>query len=412
MARSQSTVRGRARLARDSQQWILDYLIQETGKVFHFQGDGRGRLPRSVRSHDMISKHVGLQARRMEALAQAEVAAGHAETALDFYFQATVLYAGAQHVIFQNNDEKRYLYAGARRCYDQVIALAPYRIEHIDIPWNGTLVSGNLHLCPNKTSAPLVFYIPGCDTLKEAWPHPFFNAAHQRGMHVFSFDGPGQAESNLRGIRLTADNYEDAASTALDYLVQRPEIDTERIGVYGISLGSFWGLRFAARDRRIRAIAAPASTYCEKYILMDLESPRWKQLFAYLTQSSTEAELDEVLSAMTLDGYMTRIACPVLLAAGEYDPRSPIDEVYRMFDQLTAPAELWVFADQHHMPSIGGTDSAGAPSAPLHGVMCDWLRDRFAGKPLRHPGEVLYVEANSAGANSATVARKRRWYEA
>ncbi|MDP2700723.1 MAG: enoyl-CoA hydratase/isomerase family protein, partial [Candidatus Rokubacteria bacterium] len=38
----------------------------------------------------------------------------------------------AQHVIFELNDEKRYLYAGVRRCYDQVIALAPYRIEHVD----------------------------------------------------------------------------------------------------------------------------------------------------------------------------------------------------------------------------------------------------------------------------------------
>ena len=70
MARGKTTVRGRAPLARDSQQWMLDYLIQETGKVFHFQGEGRGRLPRSVRSHDMISKHLGLQARRMEGLAQ------------------------------------------------------------------------------------------------------------------------------------------------------------------------------------------------------------------------------------------------------------------------------------------------------------------------------------------------------
>jgi pimeloyl-ACP methyl ester carboxylesterase len=411
MARPKTTVRGRAPLARDSQQWVLDYLIQETGKVFHFQGEGRGRLPRSVRSHDMISKHVGLQARRMEALAQAEATAGHTETALDFYFQATVMYAGAQHIIFETNNEKRYLYAGVRRCYDQVITLAPYRIEHIDIPWNGTFVSGNLHLCPNKTTAPLVFYIPGCDTLKEAWPHPFFNAAHQRGMHVFSFDGPGHAESKLRGIRLTADNFEEAASAALDYLVQRPEIDIRQIGVYGISLGSFWGLRFAARDQRIRAIAVPASTYCEKYFLMDLESPRWKQLFAYLTESATEAELDAVVSAMTLDGYMARIACPVLLAAGEYDPRSPLDEIYRMFDQLTAPAELWVFADQHHMPSIGGGDSGANWTAPLHGTMCDWLRDRFTDKPLAHPGQVVYVEANSAGPNSATVALKRQWYE-
>ena len=35
MARAKTTVRGRAPLARDSQQWMLDYLIQETGKVFH-----------------------------------------------------------------------------------------------------------------------------------------------------------------------------------------------------------------------------------------------------------------------------------------------------------------------------------------------------------------------------------------
>ncbi len=324
MARAKTTVCGRAPLARDSQQWMLDYLIQETGKVFHFQGEGRGRLPRSVRNHDMISKHLGLQARRLEALAKAEAGAGHGETALDFYFQATVLYAGAQHIIFESNDEKRYLYAGVRRCYDEVIALAPYRIEHVDIPWNGTLVSGNLH---------------------------------------------------------------------------------------SISLASFWGLRFAARDRRIRAIAAPAASCCEKYFLMDLESPRWKQLFAYLTQSRTEAELDAVMGQMTLEGYMAKIACPTLLAVGEYDPRGPLDEVYRMFDQLTAPAELWVFADQHHMPAIGGGEGVPNWTAPLNAVMCDWLRDRLADKPLRHPGQVVYVEANSAGPNSATVALKRKWYE-
>ena len=49
MAHAKTTVRGRAPLARDSQQWMLDYLIRETGKVFHFQGEGRGRLPKRDR---------------------------------------------------------------------------------------------------------------------------------------------------------------------------------------------------------------------------------------------------------------------------------------------------------------------------------------------------------------------------
>src|SRR3989442_6431600 len=102
MARVKTTVRGRTPLARDSQQWMLDYLIQETGKVFHFQGEGRGRLPRSVRSHDLISKHLGLQARRLEALANGDAAARHQEAALHVYFQVTVQDAGAQHRILPN----------------------------------------------------------------------------------------------------------------------------------------------------------------------------------------------------------------------------------------------------------------------------------------------------------------------
>ena len=63
---------GRPHLQRDQQQWFFDWMIKETGKTFHFQPDGRGRFPRSVRSHSMISKHMGQAARRLERLAQAE----------------------------------------------------------------------------------------------------------------------------------------------------------------------------------------------------------------------------------------------------------------------------------------------------------------------------------------------------
>jgi dienelactone hydrolase len=404
MANPKTPAPGRPHLARDNQQWLLDWLIKETGRVQHFQGDARGNLPRSVRNHGMISKHVGQAARRLELLAEAEAAAGHSLTALTYFYKASLQYIAAQHVIFENTDEKRTLYAGARRCYAQVIALAPHRIEHVDIPWEGTTVSGNLHLCNAAEPAPCIFYIPGCDVAKENWPHPLHNPARERGMHVFAFDGPGQAESNLRGIKLTADNYERAASAALDYLVSRPEIDAARIGLYATSFGSFWGMRAAAADQRFAAIAAPYVSVCDKYFLMTEEGPRWKQLFGYLTQSTTEAELDATMEAMTMDGYMERIACPALLMVGEYDPRSPLQDVYRLFDQMTAPAELWVFADQHHQVAIGGESPAE--------ICCDWLLDRFQGKPLAHPGQALYLDQNGPGPNSPAAARKRIWYDA
>ena len=402
--------RGRTPLQRDTQQWILDYLIQETGRVFHFQGEGRGDLPKSVRSHAMISKILGQRAQQIEAMALDELAAGHRETALGFYFEAACTYGRAQHPIFELNEEKKFLYAGIRRCYDQVCALAPYRLEHINIPWNGTFVSGNLHINPSVNGpAPLVFYIPGCDVFKEIYPTPHFNIVHQRGMHAFSFDGPGQPESNLRGIQLTSDNYEQAASTALDYLVQRPEIDPEKVVLHADSFGAFWGMRFAARDHRIKAVAATQASICNKYIHTDLESPRWKQLFAFLTQAEDEEALDQIMQDMMMNGYMEKIQCPTVMTVGEYDPRAPLDEIYPLFDQMKVSAELWVMADQHHGLSIGGGTIPPWIQAN-RGVITDWLHDRLAGKPLAHPGQVVYIQGEN-GPNSPNVQIKRKWYQ-
>ncbi|NND50703.1 MAG: hypothetical protein HKN60_10675, partial [Rhizobiales bacterium] len=46
------------RLDRDRQQWIFDYMVKTTGRVFHWDEDGR-ELPPSVKSHAQISKHLG-----------------------------------------------------------------------------------------------------------------------------------------------------------------------------------------------------------------------------------------------------------------------------------------------------------------------------------------------------------------
>jgi dipeptidyl aminopeptidase/acylaminoacyl peptidase len=290
-----------------------------------------------------------------------------------------------------------------RRCYDIVRQLCSYTIERIEVPWEGTVVAGYLHLCPGVERAPLLFYMPGCDTTCESSPNPTNNLNHARGVHVFSFDGPGLGQSNMRGIKLTADNFESAASAALDVLVKRPEIDADKIVTYGGGMGSFWAMRLAATDSRIKA-AATKSSYSDKYFIMNEDSPRYKRLFAFLTQATTEDELDSATAGMSLDGYMERIACPTLMLTGEYDHRDPLEEVYRLFDQLTAPAELWVFADQFHQLRFGG-------GVEVYDAMLDWLVDRLEDKPMERAGTVLYVEPGSDGPESPTAYRKRQWYE-
>ncbi len=72
------------RLDRDRQQWIFDYLVQETGKVFHWDEEGRPP-PKSVKSHAQISKHLGRIGQRLERVAAEEEAAGHSQTAFELF---------------------------------------------------------------------------------------------------------------------------------------------------------------------------------------------------------------------------------------------------------------------------------------------------------------------------------------
>jgi dienelactone hydrolase len=43
-------------------------------------------------------------------------------------------------------------------------------------------------------------------------------------------------------------NHERATSACVDWLTRQPEVDPERIGVMGISMGPYWSTRLAARD--------------------------------------------------------------------------------------------------------------------------------------------------------------------
>jgi pimeloyl-ACP methyl ester carboxylesterase len=360
----------------------------------------------------MISKHLGLAARRRERMAGEELQAGHRETALDLYFSAAALYASAQHVIFETNAEKEQLHGAALACYERVQACAPYEIRRLVADFEGGQVAGYLHIAPNQPSAPCVFFVPGCDMTKEQYPHPLFNHAAQRGMHILSFDGPGQGESNLRDIRLTADNYERAASAMMDVLATQPEVDSTKIAVYGLSFGSHWATRVAAHDPRFAGLAAMWASFADKRFLMELESPRYKQLFAYLTRSADEDELDAIVSDMRVDELLGNIACPTLVTVGEFDPRAPLEEIYRLFALLNCPAELWVLADQHHKASLVGSGNAPIWLADAHWQAMDWLRDRLAGIPVSHPGETLYLNVPSGQSPyGQAVERKTWWYE-
>jgi Esterase FrsA-like len=410
MAFDDETAARRIPLSSDGEQWSLDLAIQQTGQVQHFWESRR--LPQGVKTHAMISKFLGKNAQKLERLAKGEDEAGHGLTAMDLYFDAAKAYSAAQHTIFTSNLEKRFLLESAVRCFDQVRRLAPISIERLDIPFEGGSVSGYLHLADVEEPAPLVFFITGIDMTKEGVPDPLRNWARLRGMHLFVFEGPGQGECNLNGPALTLDNYERAASAALDELVKRPEIDQSKIGLYAMSFGSYWGARLAGTDSRLAAnVLQWASLSDMSYLFQGAASPRYKQVLAYVTRAGSEADLDAFIGGMDVSGFAAAIDAPTLITVGEFDQRNRLDEIYRFFDAMTVDRELWVFADQHHRLSVKGSAGHQTSDVDTHLFGIDWLQDRLEGRPVSRNGDVIYLDGSGVGPNDPGAAVKRRWFE-
>jgi hypothetical protein len=43
--------------------------------------------------------------------------------------------------------------------------------------------------------------------------------------------------------------------------------------------------------------------------------------------------------------------------------------------------------------------------------VCDWLRDRFNGMPVKYPGKTLWIDPSGSGPNAPGVSHKRRWFD-
>ena len=382
---SVGSMRGKRR--RDNQQWILDWLVKETGRVQNFANEER-IVPAEVKSYRMIPRILFKRAHHYEAIAAAAEAAGHLDTARQLFRQASEVYGEAQHSIFEDdNEEKIFLHAKHTECYEKVAKYVDNPIELVEIPWEGVFIQGRLHLLKGRSRAPTVLFIPGMDMTKEVFPNPLTNPFLRRGMNVLSIDGPGQGISNIRKIRVTDDNYERAASAAIDYLVSRSEVDPARIVIAGSSLGSHWGPRTAARDKRVRAIATNHGVVGPKRAIFEEASPRFKQMFMYMAGIHDEDEFDRMAEKMTTVGYAAKIICPSLLVIGEYDPLCHLEAAIDFFEELAGPKELWVFENEFHRVS----QREGIGQLDIYPFMADWLRDALEGRHDPNLNKIVLV---------------------
>jgi len=84
----------------------------------------------------------------------------------------------------------------------------------------------------------------------------------ERGISCLVVDTPGTGEPlRLRGVPSRPD-YEVPTRAIVDYLETRSDVDKDRIGLLGISLGGYYAPRGAAFEHRTNSRNGPSPTRC------------------------------------------------------------------------------------------------------------------------------------------------------
>jgi dienelactone hydrolase len=379
----------RARRMRD-EQWLYDRLIRSGGPDFYWpmteethctvgmDGSGDNKAVRaSIKQVVEITREMTRIGDKREAMARAAAAEGHLITARQNYFTAAAYYTMAQGPIHEDgNAVNLALSAKKNACYDKFIQYAGHRIEKVEVPFEATSLPGYLHFPPGTSGrVPCVVFLGGMDNFKEMLVTSPSDKFLERGIAVLTFDGPGQNEARIsRNIVCTEDNFISAGKSAMDLLLARSDIDPDRIGITGISMGSFWLTQIVAHDHRYKAAAG--FYICHEpgqATLLNVAIPVFKDRYMWMAGYHDEDAFDEFAKKLTLEGLGAKITCPYLSVAGEDDDLSPIEHTYKLHDEIKSPNTLVVYRGELH----GVTDNMD-----VRAFIADWMKDRFAGKPL------------------------------
>lgn len=298
---------------------------------------------------------------RHEARGDEALSAGNAVTAGEAFFRAAISFHTGQAGNVETPDEKLRVQSRQREAYLKAMPHLSPPTERIEIPFESITFPGNLRL-PEGDDAPYpcVLLNAGADSTKEEF-FTLENEFLKRGIATCAYDGPGQGmtwqQMKLRG------DFEAPVGAVLDVLASRAEIDSDRFGIWGRSMGGYAAPRVAAHDRRIKAAIAlggyfdlPGFWDSSSHVLLDILQ------FAFGAADRREAR--EKANDFSLVGIAEQIACPLLVVHSDRDEICPLSEAERMAAE--APnAELIVFEGGNHC-----CDNMPAVVRPL---MADWM---------------------------------------
>ena len=181
---------------------------------------------------------------------------------------------------------------------------------------------------------------------------PWADFLNRAGFSVFTYDMRQRGTSGGDAVTIGALEQTDLVSV-VDYLVTRPDVDANRIGALGVSLGASTTILAAAQDPRIKAVVEDSGfSDVQNVIASSFESfvPIPAFPFAPVTVKIAEWRTGENVGDIRPVDVVSKISPrPIFIIHGTEDKEVRPPNGQRIYDAARDPKEIWWVQGAHHV---------------------------------------------------------------
>jgi dienelactone hydrolase len=288
---------------------------------------------------------------------------GHMLTAKSNWLRAIGYYQSAAFPLDRDDEDYQVAITSMRRCARDYLQHRSPCGEVVLIPWLGGYPLEAYFLPAPATTrpAPAIICIGEPGQRKEEYLYKVARYACERGMSLLAVDlygaGPDARFEEFSGSR----HLETTIGQVMDHLVERDDVDQDRIAI----LADGWGSSFVARG--IACDGRFAAAVCDGGI-WDLHER------AFLIDRDAQLEPD-MIGRLGLNGVARNIKCPVLISTGErgWLKAERVRELYRYLEAEGRDVTLKIFSNAETAAMQGHADNPTLASEYIF----DWLASRL-----------------------------------
>lgn len=288
------------------------------------------------------------------ARGEQSLARGHQVSAREQFQRASYYYRLALLAMLPA-DPRLQEYAGkSRALLKKAGALFEPPLEYCEIPFEGVVLPGFFRKAgaggkPAKT----LIMIGGGETFAEDLFFYISPQAHDRGYNFLTVDLPGQGLLPLEGKCFRPDMHLPLKAV-VDYALSRPEVDSQRLAVYGISGGGGFVPQAAMHDKRIKAIVMNPCVVDGRALFAAMpavkatpkEIASWSSFHANTVKLvcwrwglplEQPARLVEANRGFSFDPAQVRVPALIVVGEGEYQSREIKRQQQLCLDRIPNP---------------------------------------------------------------------------